>query len=123
MQISTTAAGAVPPALPALKTVAPPLTAADRTVVPAAVGTLPALPASSPVSAKALQDAVDRLQSRAQAVAPDLQFSVDRETGRTVIRVTDGNTKELIRQIPSEEVLRLDQELDRMRGLLFHQQV
>ena len=37
----------------------------------------------------------------------DLEFSVDKDTGSTVITVTSRNTGEVVRQIPSEEVLHL----------------
>lgn len=66
--------------------------------------------------------AVDELQRKAQAFAPNLKFSVDHDTGRTVVRVTDANTQEVIRQIPAEEVLQLAKELDRMQGLLFNKE-
>lgn len=62
------------------------------------------------------------MQRKAQAFAPSLRFSVDHDTGRTVVRVTDANTQEVIRQIPAEEVLKLAKEIDRMQGLLFHKQ-
>jgi flagellar protein FlaG len=35
----------------------------------------------------------------------DLQFQVDDTTGITVITVRDATTKEVVRQIPAEEVL------------------
>lgn len=69
-----------------------------------------------------LQRAVNELQRKAQSFAPNLKFSVDHDTGRTVVKVTDANTQEVIRQIPAEEVLKLAKELDRMQGLLFHRQ-
>jgi len=41
----------------------------------------------------------------------ELTFSLDRDTHRPVIKVVNRNTKEVIRQIPAEVVLRLAQEL------------
>lgn len=37
----------------------------------------------------------------------DLEFSVDKDTGSTVITVTSRGTGEVVRQIPSEEILHL----------------
>jgi flagellar protein FlaG len=71
---------------------------------------------------KALQQAVDKLQRKVQISASNLHFSIDHETGRTVVRVTDVNTQEVIRQIPPEEILHLDQALDRVWGLLLHKE-
>lgn len=62
----------------------------------------------------------------AHAVKPTaankLQFSIDEETGRTVIRVVDEQTGETIRQIPSEEIMAIARNLDRLQGLLVHQE-
>ena len=69
-----------------------------------------------------LQRAVASLQQKAQKVAPSLQFSIDRDTSRIVIKVTDSATQEVIRQFPPEEVLRMDKELDRLQGLLLNKQ-
>ena len=63
------------------------------------------------VSAEKLQEVVEQLNSHAQAVNRDLHFSVDDASGRTVIRVVNSETAELVRQIPTEEVLRLSQTL------------
>ena len=46
---------------------------------------------------------------------------MDDSTGKTVIKVVDSSTHELIRQIPSEEMLEIARALDRLQGLLVHQ--
>jgi len=79
-------------------------------------------PAARQPTQKELQQAVSELQRKAQSFSPNLRFSVDRDTGRTVVRVTDANTQELIRQIPAEEALQLAKEIDRMQGLLFNKE-
>lgn len=72
-------------------------------------------------SSEQVQKAVENLKQAAQSSSANLQFSVDKDTGETVIRVIDGGTKEVIRQIPSEEVLQLAKSLDRLSGLLLKQ--
>jgi len=59
------------------------------------------------------------LRERLQAVQRDLSFSVDESTGDIVVRVIDGTSGTLVRQIPSEELLRLAERLEDMRSLLF----
>jgi flagellar protein FlaG len=54
-------------------------------------------------------------------VARNLQFSIDEETGRTVIKVMDASTQEVIRQIPSEELLAITRSLDSFSGLFVKQ--
>lgn len=68
-----------------------------------------------------VQKAVENLRQAVQSSSANLQFSVDGDTGRTVIRVVDGDTKEVIRQLPSEEVLQLAKSLDKLSGLLLKQ--
>lgn len=69
-----------------------------------------------------VQRAVENLKRITQPVAQNLQFSVDKETGDTVIKVVDEITKEVIRQIPSEEVLELAKSLDKLQGVLLRKQ-
>lgn len=64
---------------------------------------------SKAVSAEELQSVVKRLNEHVQMINRNLQFSVDEDSGRSVIRVVDAETQELVRQIPSEEVLRISQ--------------
>ncbi len=64
-----------------------------------------------------VRDAVRRLNEYVQETQRDLRFSIDEETGRTVVRVVDSATQEVIRQIPPEEVLALARELAREERL------
>jgi flagellar protein FlaG len=50
-----------------------------------------------------------------------LQFNIDDDTGKTVVKVIDTATKEVIRQFPSEEMLSIAKAIDKMQGLLIHQ--
>ena len=52
-----------------------------------------------------------------------LQFSVDHSTGRTIIKVIDKDTGQLIREVPPESVLNLSAKLDEMMGILFDKTV
>ena len=52
-----------------------------------------------------------------------LHFSVHETTGRTIIRVVDKETEELIREVPPEEFLNLAARLDEMIGILFDKNV
>lgn len=50
-----------------------------------------------------------------------LEFEVDDDSGKTVVRIIDSETKELVRQIPSEEMLAIAKALDTIKGLLIQQ--
>jgi flagellar protein FlaG len=61
----------------------------------------------------------EELQRKVGGVTAELQFSVDESSGRSVIKVTDRATSDVIRQIPSEEALQISEGLDRyQKGLL-----
>ncbi|WP_233270154.1 flagellar protein FlaG [Stutzerimonas stutzeri] len=79
-------------------------------------------PSTAPAKAKEQEstaDLVEKLRSQMQNIQRDLSFSVDDSTGDVVVRVVDGETGNIVRQIPSEEILRLTERLDEMRSLLF----
>ena len=66
-----------------------------------------------------MTDLVERFRSQVQSIQRDLNFSVDDSTGDVVVQVIDGDSGKVVRQIPSEEILRLTERLDEMRSLLF----
>jgi flagellar protein FlaG len=54
---------------------------------------------------KAVRDAAKVLNEFVQKIQTNLNFSVDEDSGRSVITVTDTQTGDVIRQIPAKEVL------------------
>jgi flagellar protein FlaG len=66
-----------------------------------------------------LAQAVEEINERSELLRRNLQFSVDNDSGRTVIKVIDSQTKEVIRQIPKEEILDIARSLEKTEGLLF----
>jgi flagellar protein FlaG len=73
----------------------------------------------SPPSKEVTREAAEKLQSYADRLDRNLEFSVDDSSGRTVVTVRDGSTEEVIRQIPSEEALRLANDVDNGGARLF----
>jgi len=84
-------------------------------------------PEQASVSAEELQGVVKRLNEHVQMTNRNLQFSVDEQSGRSVIRVVNADTQELVRQIPSEEALRISQHIKEqtsdVSGLIFQTSV
>ncbi|MCU7845533.1 MAG: flagellar protein FlaG [Candidatus Thiodiazotropha sp. (ex Monitilora ramsayi)] len=62
---------------------------------------------TSTVEKEDVQAAVEQMKDFAQVMSRQLQFDVDDDSGRTVVRVLDKESGDVIRQIPSEEVLAL----------------
>lgn len=77
------------------------------------------LPAEKSPSRKAILSAVKNLNQYVQAIRRELEFSIDENSGRTVIKVLDAETKEVIRQIPPEEVIVLSRNLKGRESVIF----
>jgi flagellar protein FlaG len=71
-------------------------------------------PARKPVDDAELEAAVSKVADYVQNVQRNLSFSVDKESGHTVVKVIDSKSDEVIRQIPSEELLALARRLTDM---------
>ena len=68
------------------------------------------------VSSEDLKQAVTELNQHIQNIERDLFFSVDDSSGRTIVKVVNSETEEVIRQIPSEEVLRISRSIHEQMG-------
>ena len=67
---------------------------------------------------RAVKEAVAAANEAMKSIKSELDFSVDDDTGKTVVRVIDKQTGTLIRQMPSREMLEIAKALDRLQGLL-----
>jgi flagellar protein FlaG len=59
-----------------------------------------------------------RLSDFVQSMRRDLQFRVDEDTNKVVVSVVNPETGEIIRQIPSEELMSVARTLGQLQGLL-----
>jgi flagellar protein FlaG len=71
------------------------------------------------ISQAELKGAIDQLNVALQKRNTNVAFSVDQTTGRDVVRVTNSNTGEVVRQLPFEETLNFMRNLEQMTGLIF----
>ena len=73
---------------------------------------------------ESVREAVSRINEYVQQTQRTLDFQLDESSGKTIIRVYDKLSAEMIRQIPSELALELAQKLnDEEPSLLFIAQV
>ena len=88
----------------------------------AAIAAIPAQPAEAQPATKAeLEEAVKKLNALVSQ-ATTILFSLDDESGRTIIRVVDTETQTVLRQIPNEEALAMSRNMARLQGLVLRQQ-
>ncbi len=64
----------------------------------------------------ALSGAVKKLNDYVAPALQTIQFSIDQDTDRIVVKVVDTETQKVLRQIPNEEVLAISKTLDKLRG-------
>jgi flagellar protein FlaG len=115
--VTSTTANAAALAAAASQTVRPPQTA-ERPAEPAKPAAKTAETGAADID---VTQAAQRVEKFVQTLSSDLQFSVDEASGSNVVRVVDRSTQEVIRQIPSEEMLAIARALDRIQGLLIRQ--
>lgn len=65
-----------------------------------------------------IKESVEKINKAVQAMGRNLQFTVDESTQMNVVKVVDVETKDVIRQIPTEEALAIAKALDKLQGLL-----
>jgi len=82
----------------------------------------PVFAPAQPVTEAAVAAAVQSANAYVQSVSSSLQFSLDQDTGRTVVKMVDTQTAEVLRQFPSEEMLAISKSIDRMQGLLINRE-
>ncbi|WP_413701350.1 flagellar protein FlaG [Psychromonas sp. KJ10-10] len=74
-------------------------------------------------SSSTVKETVEEMNAFFQNMQRNLSFSVDEESGEKVISVRDSETEEVIRQIPSEELVVLRKKMDDVVGILFDTKV
>jgi len=65
-----------------------------------------------------LAQAVDDLNQQVRDSRTDLQFKIDEDSGRTVVSIVDAGDGTVLRQMPTEEALRVARALDKTLGKL-----
>jgi flagellar protein FlaG len=70
-----------------------------------------------------LEAMAQNMQSFVQSFSKSVRFSVDSASGKDVISVIDQDSGELLRQIPSDEMLKLAVRLGQASGLLITEEV
>lgn len=68
-----------------------------------------------------VEKALQTLNDFTSMVAQDVRFSMDEESGKTIIKVVDTQTMEVLRQFPSAEALSIARSIDKMQGLLIRE--
>lgn len=69
------------------------------------------------VSRSELENAVDQANEIGQLLNRKLDFTIDEATEKVVVSVLDGETGEVVRQIPPDEMLRISAHLKQLQEM------
>ena len=85
-------------------------------IKPQAEKVLPAERTTVSTSQTELDKSIEQIQVMMDLRQRSVQFTTDNESGRNVVKVVDGNSGDVIRQMPAEELLSFMRNLTRMMG-------
>ena len=82
---------------------------------PARIAPVETAKPAAEISDAELRRAVEVVNQAVALEQRSLSFSIDDASGRSVIKVVDFETEELIKQIPTEELLKVAQDIKRLQ--------
>lgn len=89
----------------------------SQAVVSADAGIKPST-ATAVASVVDMNNAVDSINKQLQPIVGNIQFSVDQDSGNTLIKIVDKQTQIVLLQIPSKQALEIAKQLGKLQGLL-----
>nr|WP_293606690.1 flagellar protein FlaG [Polaromonas sp. UBA4122] len=106
------------------------VSAARAASVSAAISKTPAVQAAAAakavevkLNAKQVQQSLEDINKVLTGLSISVQFRVDPDYKELIVKVVDQDTGKLIRQIPTEEAVKISKVMDNLKGLLFAQSV
>ena len=75
----------------------------------------------SQITQEVVAKAATQIQNFVQEMGRNLSFTVDETTGYNVVRVINPETNEVIRQLPSEELLKIARSMEQLNSVLVNQ--
>ena len=69
-----------------------------------------------------LGEALRSINAFLESNSSSLEFSLDQDSKRVIVKVVDAQTNDVIRQIPTEEAIEISKALDKLQGLLVNSQ-
>jgi flagellar protein FlaG len=79
--------------------------------------------ANTPLTAAQIQANVTRLQETLKHVDPRIEISLEKDINQVIFRVVDQESGDLIRQIPSENIIELERFIAGQTGLFVEEDI
>ncbi|MGO9445296.1 MAG: flagellar protein FlaG [Thiobacillaceae bacterium] len=88
-----------------------------------ALGAQPSMqPGAAGHSATAVKRATEAANTFMESASSQIRFNVSDEAGETVVKMIDVQTKQVLLQIPNEQMIKIAQDPARLQGLAVDQQ-
>nr|WP_217344017.1 flagellar protein FlaG [Noviherbaspirillum sp. L7-7A]MBV0878118.1 flagellar protein FlaG [Noviherbaspirillum sp. L7-7A] len=71
---------------------------------------------------KEVRQRVEELNAAMKQHASSILFSIDEDSGRTIVKVVDTDTDTVLRQYPSKELLAISKQIDKFQGMFIKTQ-
>lgn len=68
-----------------------------------------------------IKKSIDELNKKMSMLNSQLKIEMDEDTGIQVVKIIDSESKEVIRQLPPDVVLKIAKYIDEVTGLLFNE--
>ncbi len=122
MNIQPTGATLPPQSNPAVSSAQrEPRPSMDVAAKPAETAQMAPASAANPPDRAAVEAATKSVREFVAPINSNIEFSVNDDTGQLVVKIVDRTTKEVIRQMPSAEMLAIAKALDSIKGLFVKQ--
>jgi len=70
-----------------------------------------------------VKQAIVDINNVIKSMSSNVEFSIDKETQERVVKVINKHSGEVIRQMPTEEMLNIAKEINKLQGLIIRQTV
>jgi flagellar protein FlaG len=71
------------------------------------------------VSTEDIKGELEKLNKIVKIYSNKINFDIDQKTNQIVVKIVDGKTDKIIRQIPPEEIINLSMRMDELKGMIF----
>ncbi len=70
-----------------------------------------------------IENVIKEMNQFIQIFNAKIAFEIDKDTKKTVLKIIDAQTNEIIRQIPPEELLKISRRISELLGLIINEKV
>ena len=95
----------------------------DQTIAPVVKPAADAKPEIDKPSASQLKQSLEEINKALSGFSISVQFQVDPDYKDLIVKIVDQDSGKLIRQMPTEDVVRISKAMDNLKGLLFSKAV